>query len=279
MLERHLRRRRPLGVIVPFDHEPAAKALVRAAQRRGVPVICLQHGYEPRKHFHPGEFSDAIGEWTQSDLDALPEAQRRRARVVGNPARGALEADVPADRRTQHAVVLVEHHSRLSALIDRRITARHLAIAVNGLALCDRSWRVTVRPHPADSGPEFRALVGDLGGSEVAVDNVTPILELLGSAELCVGAISTAALQCALTGTRLVMLRLPEVDCLPPLDGSGDVPVAATPEELAAAVEAVVASPSPTGEQELLTALGHGPPDPTGAVLDWLAELNAAQRG
>jgi hypothetical protein len=276
LLERALARHKLDAVLVPFDHEPVAKVLVRTAQAHGVPVLALQHGYEPLKRFAPGEFSDALGQWSRWDLAALPPEQRARARVVGNPSRGTIRSPSSPQSVPPHAVVLIENRWRFSALMDQRVSALHLAAALEGLRQSRHDWRITVRPHPSDDVAEFRALAAELGVTRMDIETKTPMLDLLSSAQVCVGALSTAALQTALTGTRLVMLMPQPFDCVPPLDGSGQVMYATNASELCQAVDAAMDAPQPPGRAELLEALGCGSPDPTAHILNWIRELAAS---
>jgi hypothetical protein len=273
LMERQLDRRRINSILVPFDHEPVAKILVRAAQARGIPVLALQHGYEPRKSFHPGEICGTLGAWSQWDLEALPAERQPHARVVGNTGLGSMASKRPVRGEPLHAVIIVEHSLRFTTLIDRRITARHLAVALDGLRRSGRRWRITVRPHPADDVAEFQALAAQLGGTPIDVDAESPILDLLSSADVCIGAVSTASLQTALTDTRLVMLMPERIDCVPPLDGSAGLLFATDAAGLDEALYAALNSSELPGIQDLLEALGHGSVDPVGSTLRWLQEL------
>ena len=273
-LQRPITRGRLRAVLLPFDDEPVAKLLIRLAQSAGVPTLSLQHGYEPYKVFHPGSLADHAGVWSEWDRLAFGVERRPRAAVIGNPAKAMLSPP-PARRARQRpvAVVLVEHHLRQTGLVDRRITAHHISAAVEGLRAHSADWDIVVRPHPSDDLREFAALAASLPGEAVTVDADSPILELLAGADLCVGAASTATLEAAALGARVVMLNLSGVRWAPPLDGSGTLPYATSAEALVAEVGRAMGAAEVLGSEELRRGLGLEPADPAGAVISWLQEL------
>lgn len=267
------------AVLLPFDHEPQAKTIVRLAQRAGVPTLVVQHGYEPQRVLPTGSLSDSVGVWSEADRQGFPPEHRRRVRVTGNPRK----AQLPAARRHRStgrpvAVVLAEHHSRMSAILDRRITAVHLAIALGGLGSSRRTWRIIVRPHPSDDIGAFQRMVEGLA-SDAEVDGRTPAAELLANADLCVGALSTATLEAALLGARVVMLNPRGISWTPPLQEGGPVLMARTADELAAAVDAAMDAPEAPGADALREALGVDPEDPAGDLVDWLTEISRGATG
>jgi ADP-heptose:LPS heptosyltransferase len=225
--------------------------------------------------FPTGDLSDYAGVWSHWTLEAVPPERRERARIVGNPRNGAFGASArskPARQRPV-AVILVEHHSRQTALLDRRITARHLAAAIDGLRRSRRDWRIVVRPHPVDEFGEIAQIAAEIAGEPIRVDGHTPATELLADADLCVGALSTATLEAAQMGTRVVMLNPSRIGWTPPLTSGSSVVVAATADELARAVDEVMEAPEPPGAAELLEGLGVGVADPAGLTVDWIREL------
>jgi hypothetical protein len=136
-----LNRGRVRTVVLPFDHEPTAKTIIRIAERAGVPSLFVQHGYEPHRVFHTGTLTSFAAVWSPADRLAFPEDARSRVRVLGNPRKEALASAAtrrPAGRPV--AVVLAEHHARQSSILDRRITAVHLGAAIDGLRASGRDW-------------------------------------------------------------------------------------------------------------------------------------------
>jgi hypothetical protein len=273
--------RRLRAIALPFDHEPLPKTIIRLAQSAGVPTLYVQHGYEPYRVFHTGTLTDFAAVWSPADRAAFPTELRSRVRVVGNPglrASLALNAQPPrgADRRPV-AVVLAEHYARQSAILDRRITAVHLAAAIQGLRASSHDWHIVVRPHPSDDVAEFVRLVGALGARGVDVDGLSAAGNLLSCADLCVGALSTMTLEAALMGLRVVMLNPEAINWSPPLQLCGPVPCARNATELARMVDQVMNERVIPGARELSEALGAGPRDPACQVVEWLREIVAGR--
>ena len=274
------------AVLLPFDHEPVPKTIIRLAQHAGVPTLFVQHGYEPYPVFHTGAVADFAAVWSAADQDAFPSERRANVRVVGNPriapgARAHRPIGLHAQRppgRAPVAIVLAEHVARASSILDRRITAMHLRAALEGLRASSRDWQIVVRPHPVDDAGEFERLVAALGGEGVEVDGHSPAGELLSCADLCVGALSTMTLEAALAGVRVVMLNPQGVDWAPPLHAGSAVPTARDGPSLARAVDAAMAAADAPGAAQLIEALGGAIDDPAGQIVDWLNEIIGRRR-
>ncbi len=274
-LRRVLAGRRVRALLLPFDHEPLPKTMIRVAQATGVPTVCVQHGYEPYNRFgtHTGTVADHAAVWSRWDRDALTEDKREHARVVGNPRARATAAQGRPERRRPLAVVLAEHNARNNSLLDRRVTARHLSAALNGLHASSHDWHVVVRPHPVDDIEQFERMVSALGFPGATVDGTTSATELLARADLLIGALSTMTLEAALAGVRVVMLDPQGVDWAPPFDRGGSVPRAIDAPTLSRAVDDAMRAAAAPGADELIEALGVGPHDPAGAIVAWLGEI------
>jgi hypothetical protein len=135
--------------------------------------------------------------------------------------------------------------------------------------------RITVRPHPALGRKDYEVLAADAGADDV--DTTTPGRELLAGAAVCVGALSTMALEAALVGTPVVMLDVEGGDWPAPFDGRGDVPYARDADEAASALADALATGEVRGRETLLDALGVPVSDPVGRVVDWLDEVAPAR--
>ena len=265
------------AVLLPFDWDPVGGTVAAVAQSLGIPSLCLQHGYEPLKRYVPGGNSDLRGVWSSWDIEALVPADRARTRVVGDTRRGAVpSARSSSTARTDGpAVVLGQAQFRESSIIDSRMPARHIMSAAEAIRRVFPDTRVVFRPHPS-ADPEEMAALARL--ANVDFDRRTPLRVLLASARVCVGATSSGTLECALTGTPVVMLDLDSPGWTPPLDGSGTVPHATSTDELDAALRHLLDAPM-KGHDELRHALGLGLTDPVTSVVEWLSELTAQPLG
>lgn len=268
LLDRALGRGRVRAVLLPFDWEPPSHVVATVARRHGVQCLALQHGYEPRKVFSPGGIAGRVGVFSEWDLEAT--AEHVDGRIVGDTRRPqARPGRARRDDAMTRVVVLTEHRMRVSAHVDDRITAMHATTAIDAVREALPSADIVLRPHPSAARAPIERLATGLGAR---LDRTTPILELLAGADACVGATSTATLECALVGTPVVMLDLVG-GWAPPLDGSTDVPYARNGNELAQLLPKVLAEDPPPGSSALLHGLGHEVDDPIAAVVAWVGEL------
>jgi hypothetical protein len=267
------------AVVLPFDHEPYPRTIVRMAQAANVPTLYIQHGYEPYRVFHTGTLCDFAAVWSDADRAAFPAERRKNVRVVGNLRRSAPPvASGPPAGGGPIAIVLAEHHSRQTAILDRRITATHLAIAVEGLRASATRWKIVVRPHPSDDPARFERILATLSAGDVTVDAHSDPGELLSRADLCIGALSTMTLEAAAIGTRVVMVNPCGIDWSPPLQLDGAVPMARDAAGLAGLIDEVMLADDRPGVAELLQGLGAQQADPIGAAVSWLREIVTEQR-
>jgi hypothetical protein len=154
-------------------------------------------------------------------------------------------------------MVLVEYASRLSTRIDSRVSVRHVDVALQALERERPGTKVVVRPHPAEHEPDiFAGLAGSYPNLALEVDQASSIEDVINGADLCIGAVSTATLQAGAAGVPVVFLNVSGRPPRWPFDGSTDVPVASTSEELAACLRDAVASEDVLGRDVMLEALG-----------------------
>jgi hypothetical protein len=244
--------------VLPFDSPPEARVVVQAARDCGVPTLVVQHGLFNEPNDPDKTLADCVAVWSDADAADLRE-WTPAAVVTGNP--GAGRPPALRDRRRagprEQAIVLVEYASRLSTRVDNRVSVRHVLAALDALSKALPGASVTIRPHPAEHEPEiFERLAAAARGLEVGVDVTSPIDDVLRTADLCVGAVSTATLEAAAAGVPVVFLNVTEKPARWPFDGSTDVPVACSSEELAEVVPRVLASGGVPGRAEMLEALG-----------------------
>jgi hypothetical protein len=209
--------------VLPFDSPDASRVAIAAAHAAGVTTLVVQHGFDALLGDPDKTVARHVALWSEHDVAPLRAHTDAQLHVTGNPggvrlAGGAVEA--AGDPR--RAIVLVEYPSRMSARLDARIGLRHVDAA---LALLERDrpgTDVVVRPHPSDPAPGSYLPLGAGRDLRVSVDQATPIEPLLGTAGLCVGALSTATLQSAALGVPTVFLDVSGIDRPWPFDGAPD---------------------------------------------------------
>lgn len=270
--------RRVKAVVLPFDSPPDARMIVHAARESGVPILVIQHGLANEPNEPDKTLADAVAVWSETDLRELRKRTSALIEVTGNPGLATAPAGNQQLRPTadqRHALVLVEYASRLSTRTDSRVSMRHVTTALRALAAARPGSAVIVRPHPAEHEPQiFETLATDYESLDVSVDTSSPIAALIGAADLCVGAVSTATLEAAVADVPVILLNVTGHVARWPFDGSTAVPVARTAEELADLIRCVLASGSVPGKAEMTQALGVRP-DAVERVVDLIRTLAA----
>ena len=245
---------------LPWDSPAQARVLLHAMRDAGGTSLVVQHGFDAALGDPDKLSADHVAVWSRQDAAGLAAHGRvpGSVTVTGNPGAAHLAGDRPRAPRRDRTVVLVDYPSRLSTLVDARVSARHVQTALAGVAAAQPGGEVVLRPHPADPG---EALYGALGaritGLRVTVDTATAIEPLLATADLCVGAMSTATLQAAALGVPTVLLDVTEVARPWPFDGARDaLPRATDAAGLADAAVAARGCPDVAGADAAREALG-----------------------
>ena len=146
-----------------------------------------------------------------------------------------------------------------NALIDRRITVRNYATAIEAIHRTLPDAEIIVRPHPAEDRASALAAMARSPTANLRLDPSTEILELFRSIDLCIGGTSTATLQTALVGTPLIALNLTGFDWPAPLGGDTTVPIADSEESLVLLLQRWAGGEPWPGREDLLDGLGaHG---------------------
>jgi hypothetical protein len=250
--------------VVPSDATPDARVIDAAARAEGRSTVHVQHGFVPYQPPGPpghidGMVSQRVGTWSETYAEYLRTGAPGSVTATGNPAAPGR----PAGGRSgvsSTTLLLVEMPTPLSSLVGARVTANHLEGALEGLAAARPGTHVIVRPHPLDSEHRLYEAAGMRHPElQLSMDAHTPITELFGRVDLCVGAVSTAALQATVAGVPTVLLNATGAALTRPFDGSDDYPVATDPERLAAAIAGALGSAEPPGLEAALTALGSDP--------------------
>lgn len=243
------------------DTAPVPRLNALAAHEQGRAVVQVQHGslaYVPREDGRParildGWLSDLVAVWSRRDAKIFAPHLPGRVDVTGNPGAAGLLGRAPVARPgPSRTLVLGQMPGPLSATADIRVTAAHLRAALTALSGARPGSRVLVRPHPLDTERDtYRRIAGEHAGVEVRVDAGGSVEEAIASADLCVGALSTATLQAAAMGRPTVLLDVTGIELTWPFDASGDFPTAHTAAELAERL----AAPA-DGREVALEALG-----------------------
>lgn len=250
-------------VLIPYDSPEVVRVLLSAAREAGVPSLLVQHGFDAALNDPDKSVADHVAVWSRSEAEQLARRDLFGVTVTGNPGAAHLASfDPPEHRPGEHAIVLVEYPGRLSTTVRARAGGEHVATALDALAQLNYRRPVIIRPHPADPAPDaYLRLAAAQPGLDVRVDTSTPIEPLLTAAELCVGALSTAALQSAAVGTPTVHLDVAQLPRPWPFGGESGLPRATCAQDLAELLAA-----EPTARQPALEALGARP-DAVEAVL------------
>jgi hypothetical protein len=262
--------------LLPFDSPPNARAVVQAARETGVATLVVQHGFHAEPNEPDKTLADVVAVWSEADVRYLSDRSSARIELTGNPGvtnLADLIEDPPQRRDSGRTIVLVEYASRLSARVDNRVSIRHLDAALRALAEARPNTVAIIRPHPSEHEPDiFVPLTSRFPRLRVVVDGESPISEVISTADLLIGAVSTATLEAAAAGVPVIFLNVTGWTAPWPFDGSTDVPLAASAEELATLIPRVLSSGDVPGRAEMLDALGVKA-DATDRVVELISAL------
>jgi hypothetical protein len=239
-------------IVMPFDSPGEQRVLLAAGRTLEIPALVVQHGFKAGLNDPDMTLSDHVAVWSEHDRGDLQPRARGIVTITGNPGAD----DFPPRRepgRHNRIVVLVEYHGRLSARVGQRIALQQLAAAVDAIGATRPGSEVAIRPHPSDHrGDDYLAALRSRADVRLALDASTPIEDLLASADVCVGALSTATLQAAALGVHTVFLDVSGATRPWPFDGApGALPAAYGAQELAQLIEQ-----GPAAADAAATALG-----------------------
>lgn len=256
-LRRALRGGRVERVLSTSDTLPYPRLIVSLAREAGVHTFLLSHGsYVMPQTLHDLQLGDEVAIWTE----AVPPPAPRRDRpvhVVGYPAGRELAPTRPVPKgHPPRVVVLGQNGHIFTSMFDDRVALRHFDMALRTLAEALPGARVVLRPHPTQDLAPARAALRRFPALEVELDPVTPILDLLAGADLCVGSLSAATMQAAIVGTPVIVLNITGFEWVWPLGADTPVPVARSEDELRGALERWRTSDELPGRVELLEGLG-----------------------
>jgi hypothetical protein len=259
--------------LVPYDSDAHARMLLGVLREQGVPTLLVQHGFPARQGDPDMHTADHLAIWCEHERSLAPERDPATVTVTGNPGAQHLAGRVRRrHRQCRRSVVLVDYPGRLTARIDDRVGVRHVATALQALALARPGTAVVIRPHPSDRAPAaYAKLARGHRDLRVEIDTGTPIESLLESADLCVGSLSTGTLQGCALGVPTVFLDVAGIERPWPFDGSA-LAGCTDAEGLAEAVALALSSEEVAGRNEALDALGVRP-DAVERVLDLVGDL------
>ena len=255
--------RGPFDVALATSSPRAERALIECADARGVPTVCLNNLFAPRRDawmFEPtfAERICVINEFVRQQLIAGGQDAGKIV-VTGNPAfaefmTAPVRREPPADR------LRVLYISQLAIPSDEERFDRFRRM-LSHLAASRPDWRVTVRPAPSE--PSFDWIAPPLRREPPG----TEVIDSLAQADVIVSHGSTMALEGALLGLPIVLDRdnaiapnapLDQLGLALPLDGFAD---------LETAIVAALHHPQ--------TGLAGIPRDPTERVTRVIEELGA----
>jgi hypothetical protein len=150
--------------------------------------------------------------------------------------------------------LLIQPPTPFSVRLDARVSRRSADVGLAALARARPGSTVVLRPHPLDPDPDAYARA--MPGLHIEVDRSSSIEALLATCDLCIGGVSTALLQAAAAGVRVVFLDVTGMAIPWPFDGSTSVPVARDVDELREQVTRALAADDVLGGDALSAALG-----------------------
>jgi len=252
----------PEACVVARLRRATESVLAASLRRRGVPVTMLIHGHvsaRPQRAFDTGGLdADRICVWSRAQArqvlasHAPPDADR--VVVTGNPAWDPLiraRAGI-VDRDGARAAVArtlsLDAARPWAVLTAQDITAPQFPGIVAAFA---RQPRVTliVKPHPAESPDWYRRRCADLPGALVLEHSRIDLHDLLRAADLTLTFSSTTNLESLILGTPVVTYAFGDLasqDRAAYLEECG-LPLARTPDELAAILSTAAADPAAFG--------------------------------
>jgi hypothetical protein len=243
--------------LVPFDSAGDARMLLCALRGADIPSLMLQHGFPARQGEPEMTTADHVAIWSGHERSLAPNRDPATVTVTGNP--GAAHLAHPGRRRTatgRRSVILVDYPGRLTARIDSRVGMRHIAAALRALAAARPGTHAVLRPHPSDLRVAgYQWLAAQRRELSIEIDAHTPIESLLASADLCIGALSTATLQACALGVPAVVLDVAGIERPWPFDGSA-MPVSAGSDCLRDSIATALASRDVAGRAAAFDALG-----------------------
>jgi hypothetical protein len=243
--------------LVPYDSDEHVRMLLCALGEAGIPALLVQHGFPARQGDPDMRTAQHLAIWSEHERSLVPERDPGTVTVTGNPGATHLAGWRPAGGvRSARSVVLVDYPGRLTARIDARVGPRHVAVALAALAAARPRSVAVIRPHPSDLRPASYARIADAQRDlRVEIDMGTPIEALLGGADLCIGALSTATLQACALGIPTVFLDVAGIERPWPFDGSA-LPMRTDADGLAGAIATALATRQVAGREAALDALG-----------------------
>lgn len=209
-MERH-----PPGCLVVGTTELAlTRVLALAARRRGIPVICLQHGVIAVETSYMPVFADIQAVYGPADAAWYAErgVSRRRLAVTGHPRFDPLFTGTPPSAEALAARLGLPSGQRFVLVATQpHLPAGDVARLVRELA-GRRDVRVLIKPHPLE---ERSGKTAEYGRLAAAFPNVTvlpqriDLHDVLRRAAAVVAESSTVGLEALMARRPLIVLKGP----------------------------------------------------------------------
>lgn len=252
-----LRRCRPDLVIVPQDVHDTPRLLVMLAQAAGIPTLATEHGIIANYPYRVRPLADRIALWGRGDIAYYLRHgyQPDRFAVIGQPVLERLWAGAQATRRPPSAGNAPEEAEApavgkpavilYAAQPYVPLSARNSPVEVVdliGLVLdaCRGrpEWQLVIKLHSLMDGGELTHL--STADVNVRIARAGSIYTMLAEADVLVTWSSTAGLEGLVMGKPLIVLQVPGKADYVPYVAAGAALGAATPTELAQAIERVL---------------------------------------
>ena len=212
--EAYMEQHPPGCVLLGTTELMITRVLALAARRRGIPVICLQHGIIAVEASYMPVFADIQGVYGPADAAWYAERglSRRRLAVTGHPRFDPLFTGTPPAAVTVAVRIGVPPGRRLVLVVTQpHLPAERIGRLVRRLAQ-RRDVHVLLKPHPLEErsgkASEYDQMAGDLPNVTVLPRRLA-LHDVLPHAEAVIAESSTVGLEALMIGRPLVVLKGP----------------------------------------------------------------------
>jgi hypothetical protein len=230
---------RPRVVVVSNDRYWLGQAIVRVAQRHGIPTLAVQDGIEGA---HPGWF------WASADVIAASGAiypeyltahgvSPSRIHVVGQPrydsfVRAVQSGDPEQQKRDARTRLGLDPDTFCVLFAAQPNQAPAYATQVVSSLVAVPGVQVVVRPHPSSDPRPYERLVTDFANPRVTLQQSPDTFVVLTACDVVVLQHSTVALEAAILDRLVVTANFSGVPDVVPFVDLGVATPARTPREL-----------------------------------------------
>jgi hypothetical protein len=224
----------PELVVVPYDASPPERLLLQEARRRGIPSALFVHGVAcaERPWFFDIEADHAfIGGAALGEFFAAARFPAERVHDTGFPLFDAYAARRREPAAGGPARILVI--SSFFPVLENIVPIVELLGKYPGI-------EAVIKLHPGESLEHYRRLLGSRLDGRFTLEVSAPMAGLLQKTDLVIGAPSTALVEAMALGIPVLLTNFQDAAMTPPFDGRSGLALHRTPDELAAALAALL---------------------------------------